>query len=50
MVVSRKKRNFATEKIIDKDMADKVYKLSFEQLNDIVSDAVANAIKKLDNL
>ena len=31
-------------------MADKVYKLSLEQLNDIVSDAVTNAIKKLDNL
>ena len=33
-----------------KGMADKVYKLSLEQLNDIVSDAVTNAIKKLDNL
>ena len=31
-------------------MADKVYKLSLEQLNDIVSDAVTNAIKKLDNI
>ena len=31
-------------------MANKVYKLSLEQLNDIVSDAVTNAIKKLDNL
>ncbi|MBQ8456072.1 MAG: hypothetical protein IJ540_00515 [Prevotella sp.] len=31
-------------------MADKIYKLSLEQLNDIVSDAVTNAIKKLDNL
>ena len=31
-------------------MADKVYKLQLEQLNDIVSDAVTNAIKKLDNL
>ena len=31
-------------------MADKVYKLSLEQLTDIVSDAVTNAIKKLDNL
>ena len=26
-------------------MAEKVYKLSLEQLNDIVSDAVTNAIK-----
>ena len=31
-------------------MAEKTYKLSLEQLNDIVSDAVSNAIKKLDNL
>ncbi|MBR1547132.1 MAG: hypothetical protein IJ637_00180 [Prevotella sp.] len=31
-------------------MADKVYKLSLEQLNDIVSDAVTNALKKLDYL
>ena len=31
-------------------MADKVFKLSLEQLNDIVSDAVANAIKKLDGI
>lgn len=31
-------------------MADKVYKLSLEQLNDIVSDAVTNAIKKLDHI
>lgn len=31
-------------------MAEKYYKLTFEQLNDIVSDAVANAIKKLDNV
>ncbi|MBQ8988872.1 MAG: hypothetical protein IJ067_04205 [Prevotella sp.] len=31
-------------------MADKTYKLSLEQLNDIVSDAVTNAIKKLDNI
>ena len=29
-------------------MAEKYYKLTFEQLNDIVSDAVANAIKKND--
>lgn len=27
-----------------------VYKLSLEQLNDIVSDAVTNAIKKLENV
>ena len=31
-------------------MAEKLYKLSLEQLNDIVSDAVTNAIKKLDNV
>ena len=31
-------------------MADKIYRLSLEQLNDIVSEAVTNAIKKLDNL
>lgn len=31
-------------------MADKTFKLSIEQLNDIVSDAVANAIKKLENI
>ena len=31
-------------------MADKTYKLSLEQLNDIVSDAVTNALKKLDNI
>lgn len=31
-------------------MADKVFKLSLEQLNDIVSDAVTNAIKKLDGI
>jgi len=31
-------------------MAEKVYKLSLEQLNDIVSDAVTQAIKKLDNV
>lgn len=31
-------------------MADKTFKLSMEQLNDIVSDAVANAIKKLENI
>ena len=31
-------------------MADKIYRLSLDQLNDIVSDAVSNAIKKLDNL
>lgn len=31
-------------------MGEKYYKLSLEQLNDIVSDAVANAIKKLDNV
>jgi hypothetical protein len=29
-------------------MAEKYYKLTFEQLNDIVSDAVANAIKMDD--
>ena len=27
-----------------------VYKLSLEQLNDIVSDAVKNVIKKLENV
>ncbi|MBP5337688.1 MAG: hypothetical protein J6Z14_00070 [Prevotella sp.] len=31
-------------------MAEKTYKLSLEQLNDIVSDAVTNALKKLDNI
>lgn len=31
-------------------MADKVLKLSLQQLNDIVSDAVTNAIKKLDGI
>ena len=31
-------------------MAEKIYKISLEQLNDIVSDAVTNAIKKLDNV
>ena len=31
-------------------MAEKTFKLSLEQLNDIVSDAVTNAIKKLDGL
>lgn len=31
-------------------MADKTYKLSLEQLNDIVSDAVSNALKRLDNI
>ena len=31
-------------------MADKVFKLSLEQLNDIVCDAVTNAIKKLDGI
>lgn len=31
-------------------MGEKYYKLSLQQLNDIVSDAVANAIKKLDNV
>ena len=31
-------------------MADKVFKLSLEQLNDIVSDAVTNAIKKIDGI
>ena len=31
-------------------MSEKTYKLSLEQLNDIVSDAVTNALKKLDNL
>ncbi len=31
-------------------MGEKYYKLSLEQLNDIVSDAVANAIKTLDNV
>lgn len=31
-------------------MADKIFKLSLEQLNDIVSDAVTNAIKKLDGV
>lgn len=31
-------------------MADKIYRLSLEQLNDIVSEAVSEAIKKLDNI
>lgn len=31
-------------------MADKKYTLSLEQLNDIVSDAVTNALKRLDGL
>lgn len=35
---------------MQKTMADKIFKLSLEQLNDIVSDAVTNAIKKLDGV
>jgi hypothetical protein len=31
-------------------MAEKIYKLSLQQLNDLVSDAVNTAIRKLDNL
>jgi len=31
-------------------MADKTYKHSLEQLNGIVSDAVINAHKRLDNI
>lgn len=31
-------------------MSDKKYQLSLEQLNDIVGDAVTNAIKKFDNI
>ena len=31
-------------------MADKIIKITLDQLNDIVSDAVTNAIKKLDNV
>lgn len=31
-------------------MANKKYTLSLDQLNDIVSDAVSNALKKLDNI
>ena len=31
-------------------MAEKIYKLSLQQLNDLVSDAVNTAISKLDNL
>ena len=31
-------------------MADKIIKITLEQLNDIVSDAVTNAIKKLENV
>lgn len=31
-------------------MADKKYTLSLDQLNDIVSDAVSNVLKKLDNI
>lgn len=31
-------------------MADKKYSLSLEQLNELVSDAVATAIKKLENV
>ena len=48
MVFHRKVVTLSPKK--HKGMADKVYKLSLEQLNDIVSDAVTNAIKKLDNL
>lgn len=33
-----------------KVMAEKTYKLSLDQLSDIVSDAVSNALKKLDNI
>lgn len=32
------------------DMAEKKYSLSLEQLNELVSDAVATAIKKLENV
>ena len=35
---------------MQKTMAEKIFKLSLEQLNDIVSDAVTNAIKKLDGV
>ena len=31
-------------------MEEKTYKLSLQQLNDLVSDAVNTAIRKLDNL
>ena len=31
-------------------LADKIIKITLDQLNDIVSDAVTNAIKKLDNV
>ena len=31
-------------------MAEKKYSLSLEQLNELVSDAVATAIKKLENV
>ena len=31
-------------------MAEKKYSLSLEQLNELVSDAVATAIRKLDNV
>ena len=31
-------------------MEEKIYKLSLQQLNDLVSDAVNTAIRKLDNL
>jgi len=33
-----------------KKMADKIIKITLDQLNDIVSEAVTNAIKKLDNV
>ena len=45
--VSGKMRTFANKKNV---MAEKTYKLSLDQLNDIVSDAVSNALKKLENI
>ena len=39
-----------TRKQNDRIMEEKTYKLSLQQLNDLVSDAVNTAIRKLDNL
>ena len=37
-------------KIVKQNMAEKKFTLSLEQLNDIVSDAVTNALKKIENI
>lgn len=39
-----------SQKQNDRIMEEKTYKLSLQQLNDLVSDAVNTAIRKLDNL